>query len=267
MLHVGPVGVYPLGLALGLSFLAAGVIGRPLAVRSGMHPTSWWRTVVATMVVSVVGARAVYVLAAWEYFADRLVAVWWPPIDGFSFYGGFFVGVVFLAWLARRRGDTFWSTADLYALPYATGLLVASLLWNTPLLVSGAPSWVSWVVDLGYVSGLYVVMWWLWSRRKGSARGQLFVGAVLGDAILRLIFGSLTDAAVNGLAAFDATDVARILIAGLSAFFYWALGGRIRRPETLAEPFRRPMARWVGWLAAYGFLLSLLIATRAARGA
>ncbi len=262
MVRVGPVSLYSLGLAIGLGFLIAGAVGRPMAARYGLHATSWWQSVVATMIVSVVGARLVYVAAAWEQFAGHLERVWRFPIDGLSFYGGFFVGIAYLAWLALRRGVNFWSTADVYALPYAVGLLVAGLLWNTPVQAPTVPAWLNVSMDLAYVSGLYAVLALGWIRRRALGRGQLLAFVVLGDALLRLVVGTLPVMAVNGVGATGLTDLARLITLGVASFFYWALGGRLGRPDQSADPSRRPLARSTGWLVAYCFLILLMIVTR-----
>lgn len=280
--------VQPLGLALGLAFLAAGAVGRPLAARRGVDPSSWWTAVALTMVVTVVGARLAYGLVHWRFFIADPVALWRPPIEGLSYVGGLVAGLLFVAVLARRWGSSFGAAADLFALPYLTGMLIATLVGYSPVYgggagtetanwaVDSATGWVDssangWAVgalDAVYVTGIYLAIWWLGTRqRAGVAPLASFVGALTADAALRF-----TVLFLAGLVASTgwAGQWARLTFTGVMAFvgacFFLVL--RRRTPLTL-EPsrswnagVRRPVSRWAGWIAAYGLIVCLFVTSR-----
>lgn len=269
-MQVGPFAVYPLGLALGVAFLTGGVVGIPLARRAGFAPADWWRALTVGMALCVAGARFAFVTNNWSYYAAHPLEILRLPLSGLSYSGGLFTGLLYVAALARRRAEPFGQVADLFVLPLISGLIVVTLLWRAPIPYAGAPSWATATGEFVYLSGVYVLLWWAGLMlRHRSFPGQLLLGALAGDAVLRLLCGSWTSAfAAGGWAGSAALHLFHGCTAASALSLYAALSRRGSGTPSFnpALAVRRPLSRWIGWLTAYGLLVSLLIVARAKRG-
>lgn len=269
IVRMGPIGVYSAGLALGVGLVVAGYVGARRAERRGYSPGSWWAAVLGVMTVALIGARIGYVLTNWSHFAHHSHELVRLPIDGLSYFAGLLAGISFVALHSRRRGESVWATLDLFALPYATGLLVTVLMWRTPVVIAGLSSWLVVAGELAYVSGLYAVLWSVWRRRRDYAfSGQLFLMAVIGDMVMRLVVGGalLPTVPWDASLAWSSVGMPLVVLVG-AVLMYRVRGGpeafRLRREEQPASK-RPPFTRWIGWFTMYGFLLGFLVVSRIA---
>lgn len=269
-MQVGPVVVYPLGLALGVAFLTAGAVGSPFARRAGFAPALWWRVLTVGMALCVAGARLAYIATDWAYYATHPLEIVRPPLSGLSYTGGLAAGLLYVAAVARRRSEPFGHVADLFALPLISGLIVVAVMWSAPIPLAGAPDWAVAMGEFVYVSGLYVLLWWTAAKRRyRSFPGQLFFGALAGDELLRLLCGSWTSA-FGPQGWMGSADLhflhAGAAVGALGLYVVLSRRGRRTLQFTSASAARRPLSRWIGWLTAYGFLVLLLVVARATRG-
>lgn len=255
--------MYPLGMALGLAYLTGGLVGQALAVRRGVSSARWWWVVVALMAVTVVGARLAYVFPDAAYYLQSPGEVWLPPIEGLSFTGGLVVGAVCAVVASRLLGLSLLSLADVIGLSYLAGSIVAGVAWRTPVsLEMGTPGWAA-LLDGLYVTGLYFLLWWLWTQERSFRRaGTAAAVAAAGDVLLRLGVGSIGELAhATGDAGAPWLPAVWLALMVVAAGFLVARGVFSRPPGGI-KPFHRPLRRWVGWFVVYGLLMAAFIGVR-----
>lgn len=251
----GPVGVYGFGLSLGLIFVIATWAGATKAARSGMDRRTWWGLSTSMFAVAVIGARLVYMAPQWRNLLASPSLLWRPPIHGLSYFGGFFTALIFLALVAPRLRIPFGRLVDLYALPLAIGLVSSAVAFGAPI-DAAVPFWLSVVLDVVYLTGVYVTLWRVWYVQRVRSDGAAFVLIVSGDALMRFLVGlpSITsDLHPSWFAHGTRAAVAVVGFALLSRM------GRGMPHLSFQYPFYRPLSRWVGWLVAYGLLLAAMI--------
>lgn len=254
----------PLGVALGLAYLTGGLVGQALAARRGVSPTRWWWVVVILMATTVVGARLWYVASDATYYLQNPADVWRPPIEGLSFGAGLVVGAVVSIGASRYLGLRLVPLLDVIGLSYLAGSVVAGVVWRTPVsLYAASIGWVT-LLDALYVTGLYVLLWRLWTRERAFQRvGASAITTLVGDGLLRLGLGSVawffaSDGAAGSVWLHGARVALLVLAVGV---FLLRLRGA--RPPGGMRPFHRPISRWLGWIMVYGVLIALLVVVRA----
>lgn len=250
--------VHGFGLGIGVACLAGGVVGRSLARRRGLDPDAWWRLVAGLMISGAIGGRLFYVLPNAGYYLKYPLEIIRPPVEGLSYYGALLAGAAYARRFARRAELTFGQVADLVALPWLVGLLLASLFWGAPTVKAGSPYGVRLGLDILYLTGLYALLAWAWNARRLCGRGKLALAVLAGDSLLRLVTGLVFSAFLPPVIPWPVLDHlarAAAVLAGV------AMLRRLREvePEPPAEPVKGPVkgsySRWAGWLLVYGVLV------------
>ncbi len=99
ILSLGPVAVRWLGVLAVLGVL----LGTCVAMREAKTTGGLVLDALAIgLPVGAVGARALYVLAGWDYYFTRPEAIWQLQPQGMSLWGGLVAGGLAAAWLLRR---------------------------------------------------------------------------------------------------------------------------------------------------------------------
>lgn len=248
-------------MALGLAYLTGGLVGQALAVRRGASSTRWWWSVVIFMVATVAGARLWYVAGDAAYYLENPFDVWRPPIEGLSFAGGLAAAAVCLVVVRRYLGLRLASLLDVLALSYLAGSVVAGVVWRSPVSLQAASNGMAIALDAIYVTGLYALLWWLWTRERSSGRpGAAALTTLAGDGVLRLGLSSIALLSGPGGGAFwlHAARVATMVtVVGVFILHRFVS----RAPEGM-RPFHRPLSRWLGWFVVYAVLIAVLAAVR-----
>lgn len=97
---------------LGGILAAIGII-RWLAGRRGMDADFVLDFAPIGVLLAIVGARAYYLLLRWDYYSAHPGEAINVRLGGLTIHGGLVVGALALAWYCRRRGERFFSWADL----------------------------------------------------------------------------------------------------------------------------------------------------------
>ena len=255
--------LYSFGMGVGVACLAGGVVGRALARRRGLSSETWWWLVTGLMVSGVAGARLIHILPDAGYYIQYPYEIIRPPIEGLSYYGALLFGAFYIRFFARRARMSFWQVADLVALPWLVVLLWVAVLWGAPVAKVGAPDSVRIILDLVYLTGVYVLIPWVQREaRRPSNHGQPAMAVLALDGFLRLVTGW-------GFARYLPATVPAPLVDHLSragaflvgAVLLWAVRGATRTRSPLDYAASRGLSRWLGWLVAYIALAVIKIAT------
>lgn len=82
------------GMVIALAMIVGISIAMKEAKRTGQNPDTYLDMLMITMVTSVIGARAYYVIFSWEDYKDDLLQIFNTRNGGLAIYGGIIVGAV-----------------------------------------------------------------------------------------------------------------------------------------------------------------------------
>lgn len=138
--------IYWYGICVALGFLAALAFWNSAVRRIGLPTGLGSDLAMVTMIAGILGARAMYVAANWNYFSENLAAI--PRIDqgGLIFYGGFLAASAAVAVMARVRAIPLWKLGDftVSALPLGHAIGRMGCLLNG--CCYGKPTDLPWAV-------------------------------------------------------------------------------------------------------------------------
>ncbi len=146
VLHWGFLHIRSYGLMLATAFLVGTWIGLKEARRTGLDPDHLVTVVLVTLVSSVLGARALYVIEHLGEFHSQwgsVLAVWQ---GGLTLYGGVVAGSVGGLLTARRLHMPVWSVADALAPATALGTMFGRIGCFLNGCCYGRPTSLPWGV-------------------------------------------------------------------------------------------------------------------------
>jgi phosphatidylglycerol:prolipoprotein diacylglycerol transferase len=124
--ELGPVTIYSFGVFMALAALVAAWVVHAELKRDGYDPELASTLVFAAAIGGLIGARLLFIVEHWN---DFLAA----PLDyvftgsGFTWYGGFFGGVIGVSWVVKKNNIPWLASADIAApalvLAYGVGRL------------------------------------------------------------------------------------------------------------------------------------------------
>ncbi|MBP7829126.1 MAG: prolipoprotein diacylglyceryl transferase [Kiritimatiellae bacterium] len=109
---IGSRPIYWYGVLTALGFLGAVTHWNWLGRKQQRPPGFGSELAFWIMLAGIVGSRAAYVFSELEEFRGRWLAVVRIDQGGLIFYGGFLGAIAAVWFLARRRGEAFWSLSD-----------------------------------------------------------------------------------------------------------------------------------------------------------
>ena len=122
----GPITIYSFGVFMALAALTAAAVVHVDLQRRGYDPELASTMVFAAAVGGLIGARLLFIIEHWDNFLAA-------PSDyiftgaGFTWYGGFFGGVIAVSWVVRRHKIAWLNGADIaapaLAIAYGVGRL------------------------------------------------------------------------------------------------------------------------------------------------
>ena len=146
ILHWGFLHIRSYGLMLAIAFLAGTWLGLSEARRRGLDEDKMVTVILAALVASIVGARALYVLEHIGEFRREwgsVLALWQ---GGLTLYGGVVLGTVVGLATARQIGLPMWSVADALTPSLALGTMFGRVGCYLNGCCYGRPTRLPWGV-------------------------------------------------------------------------------------------------------------------------
>lgn len=188
---IGPLAVRWYGLMFALSVLAGFYFMRKYGEKKGLDEDFIFSLFLIMIVSLVIGARAVYVLANWSYFASHPELIIRIDRGGLAFHGGL-IGGILSSWIYCRIKNVNWRVlADLAVPGITVGIMLVRIanIFNQEIL--GRPAeLLSFDRHPAQIYGsliglvLLILHNYLACRSK-TKPGYLFWSFVLGYTILR----------------------------------------------------------------------------------
>lgn len=217
------------GIIIALAMIVGISIAMKEAKRTEQNPDTYLDMLMITMVTSVIGARAFYVIFSWEDYKDDLIQIFNTRNGGLAIYGGIIVGAVTVYIFGRVKKMNFPRTADTVCMGLVAGQIIGrwgnffnreafggytdglfamqlpvsavrkneitSAMWDH-LVTIGGVEYIQ-VHPTFLYEGLWnlgVLLFLLWFRKKKKFQGELFLYYLAGYGAGRLwIEGLRTD--------------------------------------------------------------------------
>ncbi|MDO8622111.1 MAG: prolipoprotein diacylglyceryl transferase [bacterium] len=174
----GPIPIQAWGLFVALGFAVAIWLTVKRAPRVGVDAKHVVDFGALAIVASFIGARLVYVMEEWSYFATRPLEVFAIWTGGLSSFGGFMGAAIVAMWFLKRRSIPWRKFSDLLAVHLPLGWFIGRLGCYSIHDHAGIPCNGSFCVpfpdgtrrlDMGLIDGLatlavYPVLLWLAHR-------------------------------------------------------------------------------------------------------
>lgn len=122
LLELGPLTIHSYGFFLALSFALGIWLAGVRAEKRGIPTERITDVSLIIIVVTILGARGLYVAAHWEQFQGRWLDVFRTWEGGLTMYGGAVPAVIVGMWFLRRWGIDAWKAADAMTPSLALGL-------------------------------------------------------------------------------------------------------------------------------------------------
>jgi phosphatidylglycerol---prolipoprotein diacylglyceryl transferase len=191
---IGPLVIRWYGLFFALSILVGFYYIRKYGIKKGINEDLIYNVFLVLIISIVIGARAVYVAASWNYFMANPELIIRIDRGGLAFHGGLLGGVIG-SWLFCKVKKVNWNLlADLAVPGIALGITLVRIanVFNQEILGREAalfffdrhPTQI-----YGSVIGLFLLILHNYLARKTNLKpGYLFWNFVLGYTILRGLF-------------------------------------------------------------------------------
>jgi phosphatidylglycerol:prolipoprotein diacylglycerol transferase len=166
LVHLGPLGIrwygffMALSMAVGLYFLVR------RAARAGVDADTVYNLALLTIVGGIVGARFVYVLTNWGFFAQHPGQIIQIQQGGIAIQGAMIGGLAAGMWYAARRELPFWFLADGMVPGACVGIFLVRIgnIFNGEILghpagILGGLRQPAQVYEMIMGLGLWVIYW------------------------------------------------------------------------------------------------------------
>ncbi|NPV70024.1 MAG: prolipoprotein diacylglyceryl transferase [Firmicutes bacterium] len=204
-LRVGLITVYWYGIMAALAMLTGYLVARRFAVSYGIDPDRFDSLMLLYIPTIIVGARAAYVIAKWDFFRDNLIEIVKTYHGGLGSHGAI-IAMVIVGWISTRLTRVpFWTLADAIApaVPLAHVFVRLGNFFNGELY--GLPTGLPWgmvfpgtfeprhpsMLYEGIVSVFTFALSYYLARRRiaeGRAReGRVFLKTMFLVSVVRLL--------------------------------------------------------------------------------
>jgi phosphatidylglycerol:prolipoprotein diacylglycerol transferase len=203
LFRIGPFTAYTYGALQSLAILVGLRLTSRQAPREGLDRE---RTVDLTLLLVIgafIGARALFVLLNWSFFAGQPLAILGlsdEGLVGLSVFGALLGGVVAAYLVCRRHRLSFAAVADLYARPVALGIGIGRIGCFLNGCCYGKLTNAGWGFytryDFGlrhpsqlYETGLCLLLFLAltWYMMRPRSPGQLFLAFLAGYGVVRIV--------------------------------------------------------------------------------
>lgn len=150
LLKIGPVRVYSYGLTMGIAFLIANYVMVKDFKRRGFGADFANQVTIAAVVLGLAGSRILSLIENWGDFLKDPIGMAFAA-GGLTWYGGFILAGIVIAWMIKRKGFKFLSVADAIApaliLGYGVGRIACHVSGDGDY---GLPTKLPWGVDYAH---------------------------------------------------------------------------------------------------------------------
>lgn len=112
------------GVVIGIGMLLGWLMAEWMARRTGQNPEFYLDFALIAIVVSVIGARAYYVVFAWDEFSHNPLSIFNIRTGGLAIYGGIIAAVLTAIIYAKIKKYPFWLLADTGCIGLLTGQII-----------------------------------------------------------------------------------------------------------------------------------------------
>ena len=207
LFHLGPVHLRSFGTLMAVAFLVGTWLGLREAKRMSLDEDGFVNVILLTLVASILGARALYVIEHLGEFRRSWGSVWALWEGGLTLYGGIVAGTFGGLTAAARMGLPRWRVADALTPSLAIGAMFGRIGCFLNGCCYGHPTLVPWGVkfppaafatlefgdtpvhpsqlyNAAAALVLFVVMWTL--RRRFRVPGVLFWTFIVAFSLVRI---------------------------------------------------------------------------------
>ncbi|MFT4106445.1 MAG: prolipoprotein diacylglyceryl transferase [Lacrimispora sp.] len=253
------------GIIIGIGILAGLWIAVSDAKRRGEDPEIYMDFALYAIIVSIIGARAYYVIFDWDNYKDDLIQILNLRGGGLAIYGGIIGAVITLLIYTRAKKLSFFSLADTGCLGLITGQIIGR--WGNffnceafggyteslfamrirralvnesmisrdlldHLIVKDGIEYIQVHPTFMYESvwNLCVLAFLLWYRKRKRFDGEILFLYLLGYGLGRAwIEGLRTDQLIFFGTGIPVSQALSIILVGLSALVLFCKNGQIRK--------------------------------------
>lgn len=112
------------GVVIGFGMLCGWIVAQWMAGRTGQNKEIYLDFALYAIIASVIGARAYYVIFAWDEFAGRPLSIFNLRTGGLAIYGGILTAIVTAFIYTRIKKYSFWLLADTACVGLITGQMI-----------------------------------------------------------------------------------------------------------------------------------------------
>tara|TARA_B100000686_G_scaffold137739_1_gene145114 strand:+ start:3612 stop:4379 length:768 start_codon:yes stop_codon:yes gene_type:complete len=193
LLEFGPVKIFTYGLLLATGFFSAIWLGARQGEREGYDPQTIMDLCFYILLAAILGARILYVIVEYKYFASRPLDILMVWKGGLVFYGGLILSVIVAMGFIKKRQLSLWRIADILAPSIAIGQAIGRWGCFFAGCCYGRPTDFSWGVTFTdsralaplnhslhptqvYLSLNALAIFWIliWLRKRKAFDGQIF---------------------------------------------------------------------------------------------
>jgi phosphatidylglycerol:prolipoprotein diacylglycerol transferase len=146
LLEIGPLTIHSYGFFLALSFAVGIWLAGIRAEKRGIPSERITDVSLIIIIVTIVGARGLYVAAHWRQFEGRWLDMFRTWEGGLTMYGGAVPAAIIAMWFLRRWGVDAWKAADAIAPSMALGVGLTRIGCFLSGCCFGAPTDLPWGV-------------------------------------------------------------------------------------------------------------------------
>ena len=112
------------GITIAAAMLAGLGLAMRMAKKTGQNPDDYFNLGLIAIVSALIGARAYYVIFAWEHYRDNLLEIFNLRQGGLAIYGGVIGGAIATFVFAKVKKLKFWQLADTASLGLVLGQII-----------------------------------------------------------------------------------------------------------------------------------------------
>jgi phosphatidylglycerol:prolipoprotein diacylglycerol transferase len=146
LIEIGPLVIHSYGFMLALSFAIGIWLAGRRAEKRGIPSEKIADVALLIIVVTIVGARGLYVAAHWDQFQGRWGDIFRTWEGGLTMYGGAVPAAILAIWWLKRSGVDTWKALDAMAPSLALGLGITRIGCFLSGCCFGTPTDLPWGV-------------------------------------------------------------------------------------------------------------------------
>ena len=169
------------GIIIAVSMLAGIYLAMWIAKKTGQNPDDYFNLAMIAIVVSLLCARAYYVIFSWDYYKDNLSEILNFRGGGLAIYGGVIGGVATSIIFSKRKNMQYGLTLDTACLGLVLGQLIGR--WG---------NFFNREAFGGYTNGLLAMRLPLDAVRSSEVTEEMMANAVTADGITYIVSVRIT---------------------------------------------------------------------------